>query len=344
MAARTLFEKIWDRHVVAAEEGELLLYVDRVLIHEGSTHAFAQLAAQPGVARPRPGVRHGHHYVPTTAGRAGGRHCSGSEHGGAASRQRGAARITLFGIDDPRQGILHIGAARAGHHQARTHHRRCRLAPPLTARLPLPFGAGASEVCTCWPRQLWQRKPATLRSRRPGRGRFRRPRRRDSRHHRTASAPEGAAHGIERGLHHPALTMEGRVTLCNMSMSRASGDGGAGRNDLLILEGRPYAPRQLGRGAGWWKTLPSDAGRCSTRKSASMARRWRWSDGGNPEHALPITRRRIRAARRRQPAQRVCCCFDYMGLAAGTPLRDITIDRCSSARAPMRGSRICARR
>jgi len=46
MSAQTLFEKIWNRHVIAGEEGEVLLYVDRALIHEGSSHAFEALAAQ----------------------------------------------------------------------------------------------------------------------------------------------------------------------------------------------------------------------------------------------------------------------------------------------------------
>src|SRR5258705_12778961 len=67
MEARILFEKIWERYVVVAEEGELLLYVDRVLIHEGSTHAFAQLAGRDqAVARPRQVFAFTDHYVPTT--------------------------------------------------------------------------------------------------------------------------------------------------------------------------------------------------------------------------------------------------------------------------------------
>src|SRR5262249_15757840 len=69
MTARSMFEKIWSSHVIAAEEGELLLYVDRALIHEGSSHAFAQLAASNrAVARPRQVFAFTDHYVPT-AGR-----------------------------------------------------------------------------------------------------------------------------------------------------------------------------------------------------------------------------------------------------------------------------------
>ncbi len=67
MVAKTMFDKIWDRHVVAEEEGELLLYVDRALIHEGSSHAFAALDEQQRrVCRPQQVFAFNDHYVPTT--------------------------------------------------------------------------------------------------------------------------------------------------------------------------------------------------------------------------------------------------------------------------------------
>jgi 3-isopropylmalate/(R)-2-methylmalate dehydratase large subunit len=111
--ARTMFEKIWDRHVVAVAEGEAtLLYIDRCLIHEGSRHAF-QLLKERGLKVARPGqiVACSDHYVPTrnrTLGVAGipdekirGMvellESNTAEHG-----------INLFGIDDVRQGILHV--------------------------------------------------------------------------------------------------------------------------------------------------------------------------------------------------------------------------------------------
>src|SRR3954467_6793808 len=72
MPGMTLFEKIWNRHVIAEEDGEILLYVDRAFIHEGSSHAFAQLAKRDRkVARPQQVFAHTDHYVPTT-GRARG--------------------------------------------------------------------------------------------------------------------------------------------------------------------------------------------------------------------------------------------------------------------------------
>ena len=112
MAVKTMFEKIWSRHMIAEEEGEMLLYVDRAYIHEGSSHAFAALDARGRkVARPLQVFAHADHYVPT-ASREGG------VEGIAIPEIRNMVKllqantakhgVTLFGIDDPRQGILHI--------------------------------------------------------------------------------------------------------------------------------------------------------------------------------------------------------------------------------------------
>ena len=63
MAGRTMFEKIWSRHVIAEEEGEVLLYVDRAYVHEGSSHAFAQLDKRSRmVARPQQVFAHADHF------------------------------------------------------------------------------------------------------------------------------------------------------------------------------------------------------------------------------------------------------------------------------------------
>src|ERR1700704_2853199 len=112
MSAQTMFEKIWQRHVVAEEEGELLLYVDRLLIHEGSSHAFAALdARQRPLARPRQVFAFTDHYVPTTGRDQGVDGIASPEiRNMVVKLHANAARhgVTLFGIDDSRQGILHI--------------------------------------------------------------------------------------------------------------------------------------------------------------------------------------------------------------------------------------------
>ena len=107
-----MFDKIWARHTVAEEAGELLLYVDRALIHEGSSHSFAALAAQQrAVFRPRQVFAFNDHYVPTSGRERGVQGIANPEIRNmviklaANSAEHG---VRLFGIDDPQQGILHI--------------------------------------------------------------------------------------------------------------------------------------------------------------------------------------------------------------------------------------------
>src|SRR6187431_2824528 len=96
MAAQTMFEKIWQRHVIAGEEGESLMYVDRALIHEGSSHAFSRLEAEGrSVARPQQVFAFTDHYVPTTG------------------RERGVEGISNPEIRDMVKK-LHANAARHG--------------------------------------------------------------------------------------------------------------------------------------------------------------------------------------------------------------------------------------
>ena len=112
MTTATMFEKIWRRHVIAEEAGELLLHIDRALIHEGSSHAFAQLEKQQReVARPRQVFAFTDHYVPTTGRDKGVAGIAMPEiRNMVINLTRNAAKhgITLFGFDDERQGILHI--------------------------------------------------------------------------------------------------------------------------------------------------------------------------------------------------------------------------------------------
>ena len=353
MPARTLFDKIWDRHVVAHEEGELLLYVDRVLIHEGSTHAFAQLAARERtVARPRQVFAFTDHYVPTTDRSRGIEGIANAEIRGMVQQlHANAARhgITLFGMDDPRQGILHIVPPEQGITQpglvivgADSH------TSTHGAFGCLAFGAGASEVMhVLATQQLWQRKPATLRVTVDGVPGF------------GVSAKDiilsiiaqigiggGAGHVIEyAGSTIRGLTMEGRMTLCNMSIEAGARAGMVAPDETTYayLKDRPYAPR----GGAWdealefWEALPSDPDAVFDREvrldGAGIAPMVTW--GTNPEHALPVTGsvphpRGIADAHRRTE---YAAALDYMGLTPGMALSDIAIDRvfigsCTNAR------------
>ena len=169
MTARTLFDKIWDSHVVADEEGEILLYVDRALIHEGSSHAFAALARNNlVVARPQQVYAFTDHYVPTT-GRDKGiagiafeeiRNMVVKQHENTAKHG-----IRLFGFDDPQQGILHIVPPELGITQpgllicGADSHTSTHGAFGCIA-----FGIGASDMTHVLATQAsWQRKPRTLR-------------------------------------------------------------------------------------------------------------------------------------------------------------------------------------
>src|SRR5688572_33106391 len=112
MSGLTTFEKIWNRHVIAQEEGEVLLYVDRALIHEGSSHAFEALEAQGRtVARPQQVFAFTDHYVPTSGREQGVEGIAVPEIRNMVKKLHATAaahRIAPFGIVDPWHGILHI--------------------------------------------------------------------------------------------------------------------------------------------------------------------------------------------------------------------------------------------
>ena len=353
MAARTMFDKIWSRHVIAEEEGEVLLYVDRAYIHEGSSHAFAQLGARGRkVARPRQVFAHADHYVPTT-GRDKG------VEGIAIPEIRNMVKllqantathgVTLFGIDDPRQGILHIVPPEQGITQpgllicgADSH------TSTHGAFGALAFGAGASDVMhVLATQQLWQRKPAALRVAVNGKLGF------------GVSAKDvilaiiakigvfgGAGHVIEyAGSAITGLTMEGRMTLCNMSIEGGARAGMVAPDDTTFayVEGRPYAPRK----AEWtaavaaWKSLPTDAGatfdKDITLDGPAIAPMVTW--GTNPEMAGPVTGNvpDVKGVGDDNKRAEYEAALDYMGLQSGMPIQDIQVDRvfigsCTNAR------------
>ncbi len=343
MTARTMFEKIWNSHVVADEEGEILLYADRALIHEGSSHAFAALARNNiPVARPQQVFAFTDHYVPTTnrdQGIAGiaveeirnmviNQHKNTAKHG-----------IKLFGFDDPRQGILHIVPPEQGITQpgllicGADSHTSTHGAFGCIA-----FGIGASDMTHVLATQTtWQRKPKTLRIQVDGKLGF------------GVAAKDiilaviahigaegGVGHAIEyAGSTFAAMSMEGRMTVCNMSIEAGARCGMMAPDDTTYayMEGRPYAPK----GAAWteavarWKELPTDAGALFDREvkldAAAVAPMVTW--GVNPEMTGPVTGtvpdpRNAPDARRRGDWTMA---LDYMGLQPGMALTDIKIDR-----------------
>jgi 3-isopropylmalate/(R)-2-methylmalate dehydratase large subunit len=343
MTSRTLFEKVWARHVVAEEEGEVLLYVDRAFIHEGSSHAFAALDAKGRkVARPRQVFAFNDHYVPTTGRDKGVDGIAIPEIRNMVLKlQENTARhgVTLFGIDDPRQGILHIVPPELGITQpgmlivgadshTSTHGAFGNLA----------FGAGASEVMHVMAtQQLWQRKPRTLRINVDGSTGF-------------GVAPKdvilaiiarigvggGAGHVIEyTGSTFRGMSMEGRMTVCNMSIEGGARAGMVAPDETTYayMEGRPHAPR----GARWeqaldfWRSLPTDMGATFdaevTVDATEIAPMVTW--GTNPEQVLAVTGKVPDPRDAPDENRRVeyASALEYMGLKPGMSLQDIRIDK-----------------
>jgi 3-isopropylmalate/(R)-2-methylmalate dehydratase large subunit len=338
---RTMFDKIWSSHVVAdGPGGQSLLYIDRHLLHEGSTHAFARLA-RSGRRPRRPEAMFAtvDHYVPTA-----GRETTIADpevRAMIAGLERGTREhgIECLGPDDPRQGIVHIIGPEQGLTQ-----------PGITlvcgdshtsthgALGALAFGIGSSEVEHVMATQcLWQKKPRVMRVRVTGaRGPGVAAKDVILTIIATIGAGGGSGHAIEYvGSAIEAMSMDERMTVCNMSIEAGARAGMVAPDETTYayLRGRPYAPR----GALWdralahWRTLPSDAGAAFDREvtidAGAIAPTVTW--GTSPESALPITARVPDPRDAADPARResLARALRYMDLAAGTPLADIRIDR-----------------
>jgi len=339
-APRTLFDKIWSRHVVAeGPGGHVLLYVDRLLLHEGSTHALTRLArAGRRVRRPDLSFATADHYVQTSPGSPApdAEVRAMVESLGRHTTEQG---IVFFGVGDERRGIVHV----VGPEQGLT-------VPGITlvcgdshtathgAFGCLAFGVGSSEVEHVMATQtLWQKTPRTMRITVEGRlplgvtakdviltviARI--------------GAAGGTGHVLEyAGSTIRALAMDERMTICNMSIEAGARAGMVAPDDttLAYLEGRPFAPRgeRWAQALAFWRSLPSDPGAKfdgeTELSAADIAPTVTW--GTSPQDAAPITDRVPDPARasdttRRQSMERALA---YMGLVPGTPLADVRVDR-----------------
>jgi 3-isopropylmalate/(R)-2-methylmalate dehydratase large subunit len=340
-AGRTLFEKVWARHVVATGPGEqALLYVGRHLVHEGSFHAFERLRETGRrVRRPDLTFATADHYVATTAGGTAGADPEIRAKVEDLARNAAEAGIAYFGPGDPRQGIVHV------------------IGPELGLTLPgltvvcgdshtathgafgaLAFGIGASEVAHVLATQtLWQRRPRVLRVSVEGRLGFG-VGAKDLVLHLIAAigAGGGSGHVIEyAGSAVRALSMEGRMTICNMAIEAGSRAGMVAPDEATYayLEGRPFAPRGdlWGRALADWQRLPSDPGAAFdgevTLDGAAIAPMVTW--GTSPEDALPVTAQVPDPAAVGDPGRRASMerALRYMGLVPGTPLAAVPVDR-----------------
>ncbi len=346
---RTLFDKLWDAHVVAVrEDGEALLWVDRHFVHEGSHHAFRQLDKR-GASVAEPGLTFGvaDHYVPTL----GRPFIADPEVAGMVERLSGNAAkhgFRLFGLDDPAQGIVHVVGPEqgltltgllivCGDSHTSTHGAFGAYA----------FGIGASEVAHVLMTQtLWQRKPKRMRIVVTG----------ALGAHITAKdlalnviasiGTNGAqGHALEyAGPVISALSMEGRLTLCNMSIEAGARCAMVGPDDTTFawVRGRPYAPKgeALDAAISAWRELATDDGASFDRELTingnGVAPTVTW--GVSPEDALPVSSHAPQLdAESGERLNYVLDALDYMGIAPGQKLSEVRIDRvfigsCTNAR------------
>ena len=337
---KTLYEKIWDEHAVASGPGgRTLLYVDRHLLHDGSFHAFEALRQQGrSVRRPEAAFATPDHYLPTR-GRDRIENPELRDKVETLTANATAARIQLFALNDSRQGIVHVIGPELGITQ-----------PGITlvcgdshtsthgALGALAFGIGASEVAHVLATQcIWQAKSKTFRivvdgSLAPGV------------HAKDIilaliariGAFGGTGHTLEfAGSTIRALTMEARMTVCNMAIEAGARSGLIAPDDTTLeyLAGRPYAPK----GAAWeravarWRLLASDPDAPFDREvrldAAGLEPMATW--GTSPEDGIPVSGVVPDPAAERDPTRRSSMeqALRYMDLVPGQPIEGLPIDQ-----------------
>jgi 3-isopropylmalate/(R)-2-methylmalate dehydratase large subunit len=349
----TLFRKIWDRHVVTERPDDMsLLYIDRHLVHEvTSPQAFEALRlAGRKVRRPLSLLAVPDHNVPTSADRLERIEDPDSRKQIETLRENArAAGITLFDMDDIRQGIVHVTGPETG-----------LILPGITAVCgdshtstlgafgAVAFGIGTSEVEQVLAAQaLWQKKPREMRITVTGAMGF------------GVSSKDvilaiiakiGAAGGTGHAIEYAGdairrMSMEERMTVCNMTIEAGARFGLVAPDETTFsyLKGRPAAPgaAQWESAVGDWRTLPSGAGASFDREESIDASRivpqvtW----GTSPEDALPVTGSVPDPADQADPGVRARMerALRYMDLLPGTRLTDIPVVKvfigsCTNAR------------
>jgi 3-isopropylmalate/(R)-2-methylmalate dehydratase large subunit len=349
---KTLYDKIWNAHLVAEEpDGTTLIYIDRHLVHEvTSPQAFEGLKlAGRKVRAPEKTVAVPDHNVPTDLDRAKGIKDEMSRIQVEALRRNAAEfGIEIYDVGDVRQGIVHVIGPEQGWTQ-----------PGMTivcgdshtathgAFGALAHGIGTSEVEHVLATQtLIQKKSKNMKVEVTGSLPFG-VTAKDivlSIIGRTGTAG-GTGHVIEYcGQAIRELSMEGRMTVCNMAIEGGARAGliAPDEKTFAYVEGRPHAPKGADweRAVAYWRTLSTDEGarfdKVLTLDAREIAPVVTW--GTSPEDVLPITgvvpHPEEFQGGKREAARRS---LDYMGLAPGTPLREVAIDTvfigsCTNAR------------
>ena len=339
--SKTLYDKIWDAHLVEEKPGEApILYIDRHLIHEvTSPQAFEGLrTAGRKVRRPELTLAVADHNVPTKDRASGIADPESREQIETLAKNAREFGIEYFAMDDIRQGIVHIIGPEQGWTLPGTT-IVCGDSHTSThgAFGALAFGIGTSEVEHVLATQTLRAQPS-----------------KNMRVTVNGKMPEGvtakdialaviAKIGTAGGTGYvieyageavKALSMEGRMTLCNLTIEGGARAGMVAVDDTTLnyIKGRPRAPK----GAAFevaamnWKRLQSDPDAKFdvevTLDARDIVPMVTW--GTSPEQALPITGSvpdpaKIAEAHKREAAQRA---LDYMGLQANMKLTDIKVD------------------
>jgi 3-isopropylmalate/(R)-2-methylmalate dehydratase large subunit len=344
---RTLFDKLWDAHVIRQrDDGAALLWVDRHFVHEGSHHGFAKLAAR-GMALAQPALTIGvaDHYVPTRRpGLAPSADVARMVATLSANAQ--AHGFRLFAMDDADQGIVHV----VGPEQGLTLPGMlvvCGDSHTSThgALGAWGFGIGATEVAHVLATQtIWQKKPRRMRLRFAGRAGPGVGAKDMALHWISRLGADGArGHAVEyAGDAVRALGVEGRLTLCNLSIEGGARCGMVAPDGVTFewLRGRPHVPADFDAACQDWAILASDDDAefdlDHSFDMAEVAPVVTW--GTSPEQALPITAT-VPDPGTSAPGQSAALqdALDYMGLRPGQPLQSVTVDRvfigsCTNAR------------
>lgn len=345
-----MFEKIWDQHVVhAPDSGPSILYIDLHLVHEvTSPQAFEGLRMTGrGVRRPQRTIATPDHNVPTSDRSLPIADPISRKQIETLRENCAEFGVTLFDIGDVRQGIVHVIGPENGYTQ-----------PGMTivcgdshtathgAFGSLAFGIGTSEVEHVLATQtLRQFKPKTFELRV------------DGELSRGVTAKDmilyligqiGTAGGTGYVLEYTgdcvrALTMEERMTVCNMSIEAGARAGLIAPDQVTFdyLRGRPEVPKDFDAAVERWKQLPSDAGAAydlsNVYRGQDIEPQVTW--GTNPGQVLSISDSVPDPSEFEDATERKSTsdALEYMGLKSKTPIHDISIERvfigsCTNAR------------
>jgi 3-isopropylmalate/(R)-2-methylmalate dehydratase large subunit len=350
---RTLFDKIWDAHLVAERaDGRDLIYIDRHVLHElHAPHAFEQLQTQERpVRRPDLTFSMQDHTVATKPGRTDDTNPSGAAFLKAmreGSRRNG---IRVFDLGDPEQGISHVVAPELGMVlPGATHAVPDSHASTVGGLGALAFGCGTSELAHILATQVMAlKRPKRMRIRLDGRLGA----------HVTAKdvalrviadlGVSGARGYVVEyaGAAARAMPIEQRMTLCNLNIEMGGRSGFVGPDDTAFtwIAGRPFAPKSelWDRALAHWRTLATDDGATFDREHmldcGTLEPQITW--GTDPSQVLGISGRvpdpsTVQASRRAAAES----ALTYMGLEPGMALTGLKVDRvfigsCTNSRLP----------